>query len=131
MLALGYKPIEVTENTVVVRGAMRDVMELNLRLRTAHRVLVPLLRTTCRNIRDLYFAVNSIDWENLIEADGYFSVSSVVHNDTIRDTRIPSLYTKDAIADRMRERCQQRPDSGGDNIGAAVFVYWERDEVII
>ena len=31
----------------------------------------------------------------------------------------------------MRERCQQRPDSGGDNIGAAVFVYWERDEVII
>ena len=128
---LGYTPIEVTENTVVVRGEMRDVMNLNLRLRTAHRVLVPLLRTTCRNIRDLYDRVLSIDWENLIEADGYFSVSSVVHNHTIRDTRIPSLYTKDAIADRMREKCQRRPDSGGENIGAAVFVYWERDEVII
>ena len=88
---LGYEPIEVTENTVVVRGAMRDVMRLNLYLRTAHRVLVPLLRTTCRNIRDLYQAVYSIDWENHIEADGYFSVSSVVHNFTIRDTRIPSL----------------------------------------
>ena len=70
--AMGYKPIEVTENTVVVRGAMRDVMRLNLWLRTAHRVLVPLLRTTCRNIRDLYEAVASIDWENLLEADGYF-----------------------------------------------------------
>ena len=128
---LGYSPIEVTENTVVIRGEMRDVMNLNLRLRTAHRVLVPLLRTTCRNIRDLYDRVISIDWENLLEADGYFSVSSVVHNHTIRDTRIPSLYTKDAIADRMRERCQRRPDSGGENIGAAVFVYWERDEVII
>ena len=131
VINLGYRPIEVTENTVVVRGAMRDVMKLNLMLRTAHRVLVPLLRTTCRNIRDLYEAVYSIDWENLIEADGYFSVSSVVHNFTIRDTRIPSLYTKDAIADRMRERCQRRPDSGGENIGAAVFVYWERDEAII
>ena len=128
---LGYKPIEVTENTVVVRGSMRDVMKLNLRLRTAHRVLVPLLRTTCRNIRDLYYAANSIDWENLLEADGYFSVSSIVHNLTVRDTRLPSLYTKDAIADRMRERCQRRPDSGGENNGAAVFVYWERDEVII
>ena len=131
VLSMGYKPIEVTENTVVVRGAMRDVFRLNLQLRTAHRVLVPLLRTTCRGIRDLYEAVRSIDWENLLDADGYFSVFSIAHNRTIRDTRIPSLYTKDAIADRMRERCQQRPDSGGDNIGAAVFVYWERDEVII
>ena len=128
---LGYEPIEVKENMVVVRGAMRDVMKLNLWLRTAHRVLVPLLRTTCRNIKDLYRAVSSIDWENLIEADGYFSVSSIVHNFTIRDTRIPSLYTKDAIADRMREKCQRRPDSGSENRGAAVFVYWEKDEAII
>ena len=128
---LGYTPIEVTENTVVVRGSMRDVMKLNLKLRTAHRVLVPLLRADCRNIRDLYYLAKSIDWENLIEADGYFSVSSIVHNYTIRDTRIPSLYTKDAIADRMRERCQRRPDSGGENKGSAVFVYWERNEVII
>ncbi len=131
VLAFGYKPIEVTENTVVVRGDMRDVMKLNLRLRTAHRVLVPLLRTTCRNIKDLYEAVKSVDWENLLEADGYFSVSSIVHNYTIRDTRIPSLYTKDAIADRMREKCQRRPDSGGENIGAAIFVYWEKDEAIV
>ena len=131
VVSMGYKPIEVTENTVVIRGAMRDVMRLNLWLRTAHRVLVPLLRTTCRNIRELYESVFSIDWENLLDADGYFSVSSIVHNYTIRDTRIPSLYTKDAIADRMREKCQRRPDSGGENIGAAVFVYWERDEVII
>lgn len=128
---LGYTPIEVTENTVVVRGDMRDVMKLNLKLRTAHRVLVPLLRADCRNIRDLYQLAKSIDWENLIEADGYFSVSSIVHNYTIRDTRLPSLYTKDAIADRMREKCQRRPNSGGENIGSAVFVYWERNEVII
>lgn len=131
VLDLGYHPIEVTENTVVVRGDMRDVMKLNLQLRTAHRVLVPLLRTECRNIKDLYQAANSIDWENLLEADGYFSVSSIVHNYTIRDTRLPSLYTKDAIVDRMREKCQRRPDSGGENRGAAVFVYWERNEVVI
>src|SRR5574344_17412 len=128
---LGYEPIEVTENTVVIRGSMRDIMRLNLELRTAHRVLVPLLRKECRDIKDLYQAANSIDWENLLEADGYFSVFSIVHNYTIRDTRLPSLYTKDAIVDRMRDKCQRRPDSGGENKGAAVFVYWERDEVII
>lgn len=128
---LGYKPIEVTENTVVVRGNMRDMMKLNLQLRTAHRVLVPLLRTQCRNIRELYQKVYSIDWENLLDADSYFSVSSIVHNFTIRDTRLPSLYTKDAIVDKMRDIFQRRPDSGRENIGAAVFVYWEKDEVLI
>lgn len=131
VVSLGYKPIETTENTVVVRGDMRDVMKLNLQLRTAHRVLVPLLRTRCRNIRDLYEAAYSIDWENLLDADGYFSVSSIVHNMTIRDTRLPSLYTKDAIADRMRDRCSRRPDSGSENIGAAIFTYWEDETLII
>ena len=128
---MGYRPIEVTENTVVIRGAMRDMMRLNLYLRTAHRVLVPLYRRSCRNIRELYEMAASIDWENILEADGYFSVSSIVHNKSIHDTRLPSLYTKDAIADRMREKCQRRPDSGRLNVGAAVFVYWERDEAII
>ena len=31
----------------------------------------------------------------------------------------------------MRDKCRRRPDSGGANIGAAVFVYWERNQVII
>ena len=129
---LGYRPIDITDNVVVVEGNMRDVFRLNLRLRTAHRVLVPLLRDTCRHVRELYSLVRSIDWENLLEADGYFSVSSIVHNDTVRDTRLPSLVTKDAIADRMREKCGRRPDSGADyDAGAAVFVHWDRNRVII
>ena len=72
---LGYKPIDETDNIVVVKGNMRDVLKLNLRVRTAHRVLVPLLRARCRHIRELYSHIASIDWENLIDADGYFSVS--------------------------------------------------------
>ena len=75
--SLGYKPIDKTENMVVVEGAMRDVFKLNLRLRTAHRVLVPLLRARCRHIRELYDLITTIDWENLIADDDYFSVSSV------------------------------------------------------
>ena len=127
-----YEVIDKTENTVVVRGAMRDVFRLNLNLRTAHRVLVPLLRGTCRHIRELYEKMTTIDWENLFDADGYFSVSSIVHNDTIRDTRMPSLVTKDAIADRFRDRVGRRPDSGPDfDQGAAVFLHWEDRQAIV
>ena len=129
---LGYKIIDKSDNMVVVRGSMRDVFKLNLFLRTAHRVLVPLIRCTCRHIRELYEKVYSVDWENLLDADGYFSVSSVVHNDTIRDTRLPALVTKDAIADKIRNQMGRRPDSGPDyDLGAAVFVHWEDRQVIV
>lgn len=129
---MGYAPIDVTENMVVVKGSIRDVFKLNLRLRTAHRVLVPLLRATCRHVRELYNLVGSIDWENLLETDGYFSVSSIVHNDTVRDTRLPSLVTKDAIVDRIRSKCNRRPDSGPDyDKGAAVFLHWEKQRLIV
>lgn len=132
VMEMGYRVIDYSDSVVVVEGGLRDVFRLNLQLRTAHRVLVPLLRTTCRHVRELYDQVTTIDWENLLDPDGYFSVASVVHNDTVHDTRLPSLITKDAIADRMRAKCGRRPDSGSDyDAGAAVFVHWEDQRAII
>ena len=130
--SMGYKLLDKAENIVVVEGGMRDVLRLNLRLRTAHRVLVPLLRTTCRHVRELYEKVGSIDWENIFAPDGYFSVSSIVYNNTVRDTRLPSLVTKDAVCDRIRMKRGCRPDSGSDyEKGGAVFVHWNKDRAII
>ena len=132
LVGLGYKIVDKSDNYAVVNGALRAVFKLNLWLRTAQRVLVPLLRCQCRHIRELYDKVGTIDWENLIASDGYVSVSSVVHNDTIRDTRMPSLVVKDAIVDKIRMKVGQRPDSGGDyDLGACVFVHWDCDTAII
>ena len=133
LIRLGYAPIDKAENYVVVKGALRDVFKLNLWLRTAHRVLVPLFRGQTRHVRELYDKVGSIDWENLIDADGYVTVSSVVHdNESVRDTRMPSLVVKDAIVDRIRMKTGRRPDSGGDyDRGACVFVHWTGDTSIV
>lgn len=130
--SFGYDPIDKSENYVVIRGALRDVFKLNLWLRTAQRVLVPLFRGRCRHVRELYDKVGSLDWENLIDADGYFTVFSAVHNDTVRDTRLPSLIVKDAIVDRIRMKMGRRPDSGGDcDRGASIFVHWTADTAIV
>lgn len=131
LLRLGYKIESATDTMVTVRGNMRDMMSLNLKLRTAHRVLAPLLRTQCHNLFHFYDDVVSIDWENLLEPDGYFTVNAVVRNDTIRDTRMPALKAKDAIADRMRAKCGGRPDSGREYVGASVYVYWQDDEMTV
>jgi putative N6-adenine-specific DNA methylase len=128
---MGYDIVDTTESYVVVKGNMRDMMRLNLQLRTAHRILAPLIRTSCRHLRELYDVVYSVEWEGFLEPDGYFTVNSIVRNDTIQDTRMPSLKTKDAIADRMRDSCGGRPDSGRETHGAAVFVYWQDTELTV
>ena len=116
---------------VSVRGSLVDVLRLNLWLRTAHRILWPLASVRARNLDDLYAAVKKIAWEDWLDPSGYFTVNTAVWNESIRDTRMPSLRAKDAIADRMRETCGRRPDAGPEYIGAAIFVYWREQELRI
>ena len=128
---LGYAVADASETMVSVRGTLIDAMRMNLWLRSAHRVLWPLIATRGRNLDELYAVVKQIAWEEWLDPSGYFTVNTAVWNESIRDTRIPSLRTKDAIADRMREACGRRPDAGPEFTGAAVFVYWRENELRI
>lgn len=128
---LGYPPVETGETMVSVRGTLTDAMRLNLWLRTAHRVLWPLALASARNLDELYAAVRRVAWEEWLDPAGYFTVHTAVWNPSVRDTRMPALRAKDAIADRMREACGRRPDAGPDFSGAAVFIYWHDQEVRI
>jgi putative N6-adenine-specific DNA methylase len=128
---LGYAVGDASETMVSVRGTLVDAMRLNLWLRSAHRVLWPLVSARARNLDELYAAVKHIAWEEWLEPDGYFTVNTAVWNESIRDTRMPSLRAKDAIADRMREACGRRPDAGPEFSGAAVFVYWRDQDLRI
>lgn len=120
----GWRVAAHDSSSVTVQGTLADAMRLNLELRTAHRVLFPLLEVEAKNLDHLYRHALSIPWEEYLEPDGWFSVHGVVRNDTVRDTKMPALKLKDAIADRMRREAGRRPDSGKEFKGAAVFLIW-------
>ena len=128
---LGYTISDAGETMVSVRGSLIDAMRLNLWLRAAHRVLWPLGAVRARNLDDLYAAVKRIAWEEWLDPAGYFTVNTAVWTESIRDTRLPALRAKDAIADRMREACGRRPDAGPEFTGAAIFVYWREQDLRI
>ncbi len=128
--ALGLEPTAISDTTVVLRGNFRDAMMLNLWSRTATRILWRVGHGRAEDITGLYEVVNSLPWESYIPEDGYFTVNNFTHQDTIRDTRLPSLCVKDAIADRFRAACNgRRPNSGGDFSGAAVYLWWQDNRV--
>ncbi len=121
---LGFRIAEHDNDSVTVRGTLIDAMRLNLRIRTAHRVVFPLINVQAKNLDHLYSHAYGIPWEDWLDPDGYFTVHGAVKNDTVRDTRMPALRIKDAIADRMRAKTGKRPNSGKDVDGAAIFFIW-------
>jgi putative N6-adenine-specific DNA methylase len=58
----------------------------------------------------------------------YFSVSSFVRNETIRDHRFANLKVKDAIVDRMNAIYSKRPNSGSSQEQAVIFLHWKGED---
>jgi 23S rRNA G2445 N2-methylase RlmL len=125
LLMLGFPVLYESIAGVATEGTLDDTLRLNLRLRTGHRVLFLIRDFTARDAGDLYRSVSEIAWEEHIEADGYVSVTSNVDNPTIRDSRYANVKCKDAIVDRIKGKCGQRPDSGPAHDGAVVNLYWK------
>jgi putative N6-adenine-specific DNA methylase len=67
----------------------------------------------------------------MINPKGYFSVTSNVFNPTITTNLFANLRVKDAIVDRMRDKCNSRPSTGAEMSGAVVYLFWKHDEAEI
>ena len=122
---LGYKPERVFKTGVELQGTLLDCIRLNLNLRCASQVLFSLKEFTAHNADDVYKTLIDFDWEDIIAADGYFSISSNVSNDTINNSLFANVKVKDAIVDRFRNKTGERPDSGPMLDKTVIHLYWK------
>ncbi|MCL2182420.1 MAG: class I SAM-dependent RNA methyltransferase [Chitinispirillia bacterium] len=129
--ALGLPVTSVTPTSLSTAGTPADAMMLNLHIRTGHHVLYQIAAFKSRNADELYKEMSKIPWETIIPSSEYLSVVSNVRNATIKDTRFPNLRCKDAIVDRIQARKGRRPDSGPDETGAVISLYWRDDRCIV
>ncbi|MEO6404351.1 MAG: THUMP domain-containing protein [Ferruginibacter sp.] len=125
--ALSFKPIRVFKTGVELYGTLHDCIKLNLNLRCASQVLFSLKDFSVFNADDLYKEMLQFEWENIIPANGYFSISSNVSNETITNNLFANVKLKDAIVDRFRERTGARPDSGSALEGTVIHLYWKEN----
>jgi len=128
---LGMPVISETAASIGTEGTFEDAMQLNLMLRTGLRVLYLIKEFKADDSDELYREVSNIEWENIIDEDGYLSVSSSVDNPTIRDSRFPNVRCKDAIVDRLIEKRGRRPDSGPLQDRTVINLYWKDDNCAI
>jgi putative N6-adenine-specific DNA methylase len=129
--ALGYKPIRVFQTGVELLGTITDTIALNLNLRCASQILYLIKSFKAVDPKELYEELVTIEWEQLIDFSGYFSVTSNVNNEHILTPLFANVKVKDAIVDRIKEVKGIRPNSGAEANKTVVHLYWQDNEADI
>ncbi|MEN2284101.1 class I SAM-dependent RNA methyltransferase [Algoriphagus sp. SE2] len=122
---LGFVPESVSRTGIELKASLEECMDLNLHLRTASQVLFEIKSFYLQNADDIYRKIKAIEWEEFLDVDGYFSVNSVVDNESINNPMFVNVRVKDAIVDRFRDKTGRRPDSGSDFQGLVFQLYWK------
>ncbi|WP_090501651.1 THUMP domain-containing class I SAM-dependent RNA methyltransferase [Pedobacter terrae] len=123
--ALGYTIERSFATGVELNITLTECIKLNLNLRCASQILYAIKSFKAVTPDDLYNEIAAIEWEELIDFSGYFSVTSNVDNPNITTPLFANLKVKDAIVDRMKEKKGIRPNSGSDANKTVVHLYWK------
>lgn len=126
---LGYDIVRVFSTGVELNITLTECIKLNLNLRCASQILYCINSFKASNPDELYQNLVAMEWEELIDFSGYFSVTSNVDNPTITTPLFANLKVKDAIVDRIKDKKGIRPNSGADANKTVVHLYWKDNEV--
>lgn len=130
---LGFQPVRVFNTGVELKATVNECIRLNLHLRTASQVFYEVGAFRAKDANELYRELMKVSWEDIIPFDGYFSVTSHVHNETITTPLFANVKVKDAIVDRIKDKKGVRPNSGPDLSRTVVHLHWmeERAEIFL
>ena len=125
---LGAADVEPGRGGVHFAGDLALLYRANLWLRTAIRVLRPILEATVTSPDELYDAVRSLDWSRYMTPDHTLAVDCNVRDSHITHSKYAALRTKDAICDQFVEKCGRRPSVNVDEpmVGLNLHVYRDR-----
>lgn len=128
---LGYEIQEEDHVAVHIGANLEDCMRLSLHLRTADHIFWLLSRFRCPSLDALAQHAKSFPWEDLIENDSYFTITSNIDHHTVDNSMYPNLLLKDQIVDRIKEKTGERPDTGPDRSQVVIHLVWKNDRAWI
>jgi putative N6-adenine-specific DNA methylase len=125
--SLGVDDVALEKGGVRFTGTMETCYKANLWLRTANRVLLPIVQFPCESPEDLYEGVRSVAWHQYLGPDNTLAVSCSLRDSKINHSGFAALKAKDAIVDSIRDTCGQRPNVDPKNPDLLVNVHLARN----
>lgn len=106
---LGARDIKKLNRAVSFVGDKGMMYKANLCLRTALRIIVPIINFEVRNEKSLYESIKNIDWEQYLGVNDTLAIDCTLNTHLFNHSQYIAQKTKDAIADRFREKYNNRP----------------------
>ncbi|HTM64143.1 MAG TPA: bifunctional 23S rRNA (guanine(2069)-N(7))-methyltransferase RlmK/23S rRNA (guanine(2445)-N(2))-methyltransferase RlmL [Gammaproteobacteria bacterium] len=129
--ALGAKDPREKLAGVSFQGDLTLAYKACLWSRLANRILLSLASVPADTPDELYRGVQSIAWDEHIDAKATLAVHFVSSNSNITHTLFGAQKVKDAIVDQLREKYGVRPSVAKEEPDVSVYVYLQRDVAAI
>jgi putative N6-adenine-specific DNA methylase len=126
---IGGTEIEIHKRAVSFRGNKQLLYEANIKLRSALRILKPILEFKAANEEILYTRIKEYNWPALFSVTQSFAIDSTIYSEIFTHTGYPALKAKDAIADRFREEGGTRPSVDREKPDLQFNLHIQHDKV--
>lgn len=90
-------------------GTLTDAMQMNLHSRIASRVLLRMAQTAYVNENDIYDLALAQPWEDWFAIQHTLRIDVTAIKSPLKSLEFTTLKIKDAICDRFRDLCGERP----------------------
>ena len=110
LVKLGANNVQEGRRMVSFTGDKEMMYRANFALRTAIRILKPIVHFKANSADEVYEGVKKVDWSLYLDNDKTFSVDAVVFSEEFRHSKFVSYKVKDAIVDQFREKTGDRPN---------------------
>ena len=125
--SLGATDILHLNRAVSFTGSQELLYRVNYCCRTALRVLKPLFHFEINEQKDLYDRLHEHPWENLLDPMQTLSIDAVISYTVFTNSQFVAQKSKDAIVDRIREKCGTRPSVDLDHPDLRINVHLFKD----
>ncbi len=129
--ALGGREIASLYSGVSFCATLATAYRVCLWSRVASRVLLPLGHFPAATPEELYAGAREIAWEDHLHATGTLAVDGFLRRSQINHSRFAALKVKDAIVDRFRDRCGERPSVRPDRPDVQISLRIDKDEATL
>jgi len=127
---LGAQEVKSGVRMVEFVGDEGFMYKANMYLRTAIRILKPIIKFKVRDEQDLYKNLLKIRWEKYVDVTGTFATKGTSQFKGLTDnTHYLALKTKDAIADYFMAKYESRPNVDIKHPDLKVNVHVDRNGV--
>ena len=131
LIELGANDVLIERRAVSFSGDKALLYRANFALRTAIRILVPIVTFKAKDTDALYRQVKALDWSRYMTADTTFVVDATVYSESFRNSRFVTYRVKDAIADYWTEKADKRPNVSTKEPELIINVHVANEQVTV